>query len=241
MPSGYRVLERMGQRVADLSGNFAAHLDRFEQDSPFSGPSAYFHRKTLALRSSHSSIAGLLKDDLFFDLLYATLTAWGLHRMGPGKTRLLDIEELKGSVRSQAAVLEKLARLTIITTLDIRGAEQVARELWPVLAALKVSAANVQLVANSKTLHHVLPALIPPIDRMYTFQFFYGRKMLTLQEREAFLEMFAGFHQLASTNAALIQERIGSAWNTSETKMIDNAIVGYMIGVRGAPPPDQGS
>jgi hypothetical protein len=53
--------------------------------------------------------------------------------------------------------------------------------------------------------------------------------------------MYTGFHQLASTNAALIQERIGSGWNTSETKIIDNAIAGYLIGVRGSPLRDQGS
>jgi hypothetical protein len=72
----------MGQRVADLSGNFAAHLDRFERSSPFGGPSYYFHRKTLALRLSHNSVASLLEDDLFFDLLYAALTAWGLASNG---------------------------------------------------------------------------------------------------------------------------------------------------------------
>jgi hypothetical protein len=44
------------------------------------------------------------------------------------------------------------------------------------------SVAEVRLVANSKALHHVLPGLIPPIDRMYTFQSFYGRKMLSMRE-----------------------------------------------------------
>jgi hypothetical protein len=42
--------------------------------------------------------------------------------MGPGNTKLRDIEELKGSIRSQEPALEKLAGLTI-TALDVRGAE----------------------------------------------------------------------------------------------------------------------
>ena len=46
-----------------------------------------------------------------------------------------------------------------------------------------MSVAAAQIVANSKALHHLLPALVPPIDREYTFRFFYDRTMLTINER----------------------------------------------------------
>ena len=36
-------------------------------------------------------MASLLADDVFFDSLYATLAAWGLHRMGPSKTKLREL------------------------------------------------------------------------------------------------------------------------------------------------------
>lgn len=236
MPSGSKVMGRMAQRLAELSEDFAAHLDRFERRAVFTGPSGYFHRKTLARRSLHADVQALLADDLFFDFLYATLAAWGLHRMGPGKTKLRDIEELKESFRAQAGVLEQLRDMTI-TALDARGAERVARTLWPVLARLRVSEAEFRVVANTKALHHVLPSLLPPIDRTYTLTFFYGRKNLTVPEPEAFLEIYAAFHRIASDNASLIGARSGvGQWNTSETKIIDNAIVGYMLGIGEAEP-----
>ena len=39
---------------------------------------------------------------------------------------------------------------------------------------------------GSKVLHHVLPDLVPPIDRQYTFKFFYGRTLLSIPEEVAF-------------------------------------------------------
>jgi hypothetical protein len=38
--------------------------------------------------------------------------------------------------------------------------------------ALKLSVSEATIVVNSKALFHVLPQLIPPIDRQYTVRFF---------------------------------------------------------------------
>jgi len=48
-------------------------------------------------------------------------------------------------------------------------------------------------------------------------------------EGEAFQEMYLQFHRIATTNRDVIQAYIGKDWNTSETKTIDNAIVGYVL------------
>jgi len=225
VPSTAKVLDRIRQRVDDLSQSFAECLDFFDAAEPFVGPSSYFHHKALAARLPHNSIASLLQDDLFFDWLYATLTAWGLHRMGPGNTKLRDISELKASFRQQADAIEELAPLTITS----QDAELTARKIWAVLSSLRVSIAEAQIVANSKALHHVLPRLVPHIDREYTFNFFYNRNNLSISEDEAFVEMYAEFHRLAVGNIQEIVSRIGKGWHTSESKVIDNAIVGYML------------
>lgn len=228
MPSTIKVLNRIRQRVADLSKNFAECLDYFDGATPFVGPSNYFYQKALAKRLSHSSIESLLQDDLFFDWLYATLTAWGLHRMGPGNAKLRDIQELRASFREQANAIEKLAPLTI-TSLKPQDTERTANEIWDVLSSLRISIAEAQIVANSKALHVVLHNLLPPIDREYTFRFFYDRNNLSVVEKDAFVEMYVEFCGLATRNTQEIVSRIGKGWHTSESKIIDNAIIGYML------------
>ena len=228
MASSAKVLERMKERTEQLSRNFADYLEFFGNSDNFVGPSVCFHNKTLAIRRKYGTARETIKSDDFFDYLYATLTAWGMHRMGPGNTKLVDIEELKSSVRSQADSIQKYENLTIT---DIAKADvlHVAANLWNILSQLKVSVASVQIVANSKALHHLLPSLVPPIDRTYTYNFFYNRNMLTLSEGKAFKEMYLCFHDIATSNKEQIQFYVGKGWNTSETKTIDNAIVGYVL------------
>ncbi len=228
MSSSRKVLERMTERVTKLADNFGTYLDHFDGLVKFTGPSVYFHDKTLAIRQKCGTAKETLRSDEFFDYLYATLTAWGMHRMGQGNTKLGNIEELKRSFRSQAEPIYQLENL-ILTDIDEAHAPQVAANLWSVLSQLRVSEARAQIVANSKALHHLLPSLVPPIDRTYTYNFFYNRNMLSLEEREAFKEMYLGFHFIAVTNKEQIQARVGKGWNTSETKTIDNAIVGYVL------------
>jgi hypothetical protein len=55
---------------------------------------------------------------------------------------------------------------------------------------MKVSTSQTQIVAGSKFLHHLLPDLVPPIDRQYTFSFFTGQKAVYGGDRPAFLEWF---------------------------------------------------
>jgi len=52
---------------------------------------------------------------------------------------------------------------------------------------------------------------------------------LSIAEAEAFREMYSQFYEIATANREQIQARIGKGWNTSETKIIDNAIVGYVL------------
>jgi hypothetical protein len=115
MPSSTAVLKRMDQRVGKLTDRFDEYVRVFGASERFTGPSGYFHRKALALRAQHKEIASLIEDDAFFDAVYATLTAWGMHRMGPGNTRLRDLAEIRDSIRAEAEPLQALASLDITT------------------------------------------------------------------------------------------------------------------------------
>jgi hypothetical protein len=219
----------MNERVADLSKSFSACLDHFERMPLFTGPSVYFHQKVINRRLAAGSVLNVIQDEVFFDSLYATLTAWGLHRMGSGKTKVREMEEIKSSIRAHARSLALLERFEI-TSMSSDDARMVSKALWSIVADLRISVAEARIVSNSKTLHHLLPSLMPPIDREYTFNFFFDRTNLSIDESIAFSEMYAHLHRLASDNVDEIRMRtLRGGWHTSESKVIDNAIVGYML------------
>lgn len=145
----------MAERVSDLSANMRRYLKVYQEAEPFGGPSWYFHRKALDRRAHARGVSALLNDDLFFDYLYATLTAWGLHRMGPGNTKLRDIQDLKGSLHEQVQFIEHLWG-TRMTRVEEGKRDDFAKRVWGVVAALRVSIAEARIVAASKALHHVL-------------------------------------------------------------------------------------
>jgi hypothetical protein len=162
--------QRIDDRHPDLErlvGDFGRFVQTFATSGQFVGPSVYFHAKAIEVLRRHRTAVDALSDDLFFDYLYATLTSWGLHRMGPGNTRLRDIDELKASFRAQAESIERLQQLRI-EQLGLGEVGAVAEDAWQIMTALRVGIGETLLVANSKALHHLLPGLIPPIDRNYT-------------------------------------------------------------------------
>ena len=229
MGSTVDTLRRMDQRVSELIAGFAHYTEVFDNAPLFIGPSLYFHHKTLDLRRRHTSASSALGDDAFFESLYATLTAWGMHRMGPGPTKLADLNDLKDSFRQQADRIQQVEALHIeqIATEDVAGTAQL---LWDIIAALHIGVGQTKIVGGSKALHHLLPDLVPPIDREYTLRFFYGHTTVRPQEQETkFKEMYPRFHRIAVSCSHQIQERLGPGMNTSVTKVIDNAIVGYAL------------
>lgn len=232
MPSSQKVRVRIAERVSKLCGSFSESLARFEEAGQFTGPSLYFHHKTVARRLAIGDVSELVEDEQFFDFLYATLTAWGMHRMGPGNTKLEDIDSIKSSFKSQADAIRALDGSTLGVSPESEVPE-VARAIWRIVESLNVSVAEARIVANSKALHHVLPNLVPPIDREYTFRFFYGRNNLSIDESEAFQEMYVELDRIARSNLGAIRKYIGHGWHTGHAKVVDNAIVGYMINQRG--------
>ena len=224
--SSITVRERYERRVADLVATFETCLDAFEIDARFSGPSWYFHDKVISARQQRG-LSAVLDDDVWFDWLYATLTAWGMHRMGPGGAKLRELGEIRRSILAHAPQLDDLSSLDI-TRLDSNEALATAGKLWELVESLTVSASRARIVANSKTLHHLLPDLMPPIDREYTFRFFYGRNMLSISERDAFLEIYEQLCLIAHATGPIIAARLDGNWNSSKSKVVDNAIIGYM-------------
>jgi hypothetical protein len=94
------TIRRIEESVAELIAEFDGCCDVFDRANLFTGPSAYFHSKTLALLGQHASAGDALLDAAFLESLYATLTAWGMHRMGPGGAKLVEFPALVDSFRT---------------------------------------------------------------------------------------------------------------------------------------------
>jgi len=221
------TIRRIEKRVTELIEDFDGCSDAFEQANLFTGPSAYFHSKTLALLRQHKSAGDALLDRAFLESLYATLTAWGMHRMGPGGAKLVEFHVLADSFQRLEQPIRKLSDL-MLADLRMEEVKSVTEQVWAVISGLNIGCGLTKIVAGSKALHHVLPELVPPIDREYTLRFFFNHKTLNQGDAAAFGEIYPRMHRIAAECSGKIQGRIGRGMNTSATKVIDNAIVGFV-------------
>jgi hypothetical protein len=217
----------MDRRVRELIDRFEEYIEVFDQASLFTGPSLYFHEQTIKRLRSHDSALPAIKDEAFLESLYATLTAWGMHRMGPGGAKLVDFPNFVEQLQSLAPELGELSdkRLSDIPVEDVAN---VTQQVWRNIAKLKIATGETRIVVGSKALHHILPELVPPIDREYTLRFFYGHKTLSRGEQSTFMEIFPRFHTVLHSCIDTVQSKLGTGMHTSPTKVLDNAIVGYV-------------
>ena len=155
--------------------------------------------------------------------------------MGKQAAKVGDFDVMVESFRSAAPAIEGLWDLHI-SRVPEREVGDVAAAIWSVLGALRVSTSATRIVAGSKALHHVLPDLVPPIDRQYTFQFFTGQKAVTTGDERAFLEWFPYLAEIGRRAATEIRDALdrGGIMATGAAKVIDNAIIGFMQGAGGA-------
>jgi hypothetical protein len=235
-PVPARGRDRTRRNVEALINGFDDYVRRFEAAGLFSGPSIYFHDRAIARRRSHTSVTALLADKQFLEYVYAVLPSWGMHRMGPQPAKVRNFDGLVASLHAVAPMLEELWPLHI-ARLPPGSADQVAERIWQVIARLRASTSRTQIVAGSKTLHHVLPDLIPPIDRQYTLRFFTGHTALATGDEKAFFAVFPDLVEIAERSHEAIGRALsrGGAMATGPTKVIDNAIIGFMRARNGEP------
>lgn len=219
---------RVSDRIGKLTAGFPGYVAAFEASQAFPGPSLYFHLRAIERRREHHTAKSLLDDSLFLEYVYAVLPAWGMHRMGPQAAKVGDFVQITTALKESAPALEQLWPLRI-TELEEHDSGEAAALAWDVIARIKVSTSRTQIVAGSKFLHHVLPDLVPPIDRQYTFNFFTGQKMVA-SDRAAFLNWFPRLAHVGVQCREPIRDAIarGGFMATGEAKVIDNAIMGFM-------------
>ena len=229
MPFRVTTIVRMEERVDDLVRGFSSFVKTFNDSGRFTGPSVYFHCRTLERLRAHASATAALTDDAFVESLYATLVSWGMHRMGGRGARMVDFEAFKTSLLSQRERIGELQGLRL-REIDTALLPSVIVELWNTISGLDIGVGKTKIVIGTKTLHHLIPELVPPIDRQYTIRFFFEHTTMSQGDQITFFETFPRLHHIARMCAQEILSLIGvGSMSTSSTKIIDNAIVGYGI------------
>ncbi len=192
-------------------------------NSYFGGPSVYFHQQSL-IECKENFLS-----DRHVEMIYATLASWGMHRMGKTKTKMVSYETFKDSI------LKMQPRLLAIKKLDLRDFEEeptdLLNEITEICFKLNVSISNSKIVGSSKTLAHIIPNLVPPVDREYTIRFFsealYDFSGLEEQKkfyRHVLKQCHSFVRKLDYNDMALIDDK----FNSSAPKMFDNLIMLYL-------------
>ena len=106
-------------------------------------------------------------------------------------------------------------------------ADATGQQLWHLIDGIHVVENQARLVALSKTLHHLLADVLPPIDRMYTQEFFgFHSPEFQYGQQSVFTQIWTHYVEIA--RAVDPASYVGSGWRTSRSKVIDNAIVAFV-------------
>jgi hypothetical protein len=216
---------RDSNHTSELVKGFADWVSHFESNPPFRKPvQLQYHLETIHRRREIGSAVGAVSDDQFRRALYRTLRAWGIGSRG---SRLKPFEEFAAILQRQAEAVSQFENMVLDeASLDVGST---AQALWEFMSRLTIVNNTAALVPVTKALHHVLPELVVPMDREYTQRFFgWQNPRFQYGQRECFVEAFGTFAEIA--RAVNPSQYVRKGWNSSRTKVIDNAVVGFCSG-----------
>ncbi|MDO9579600.1 MAG: hypothetical protein Q7J06_03400, partial [Bacteroidales bacterium] len=154
--------DKYEDKVREILANAENYHDAYYKAEIFRGPSLYFHQRALATRNPPVSSTHL-------EYVYATLASWGMHRMGSGGSKMQSFDNFAQSVEPLNDKITEAQSFDFHEMTDIKWT--VLKEIFQ---GVKVMASGTTLVGHSKVMHHMLPNVIPPIDREYTLWFLHG-------------------------------------------------------------------
>ena len=209
-------------RVREVLKHADCYYEAYGQAEPFRGPSLYFHRRAIATRHAPASPQHL-------EYVYATLVSWGMHRMGVSGAKMRSFEDFRGSVEPLEHQIAHAQGFDPCTMSEVDWCT-----LKQIFFGLRIMASKTALVGNSKVMHHMLPNIVPPIDRQYTLRYLYGATTIANnvdKEWRRMREIMSHFFLPVARDAAFAAKAgdwiaRGHPWDTSVMKVIDNLIIG---------------
>lgn len=209
--------------VSHLIKDFPLFLDVFLRDPPFSRPEQLEnHLQTIRLRQQLGTASEAIASDEFLTSLYSTLQAWGMGKRG---SNLVQIGQFADAIRMKVDEIALLDGINIDeSTINVTN---VADQLWNIISNLGIVTNNATVVSGTKALHHIHPDLVVPVDRKYTQEFFgWDNQEFQYGQRKVFRISFKSFVIIA--RAVDLTQYQDNGWCSSNTKTIDNAVVGFV-------------
>lgn len=209
---------------------FTSYVSACHESQNYSGPSVYFHTKVIEKYRTTGHYDNLLSDNQYIEYIYATLSSWGMHRMTKN-VLLKEFENFKEVINFNRDGLIELNKYKLETIQSIKDIEDLLLKVFNNLIVMEKGS---KIVGTSKALHHLLPDLVPPIDRRNTINFFYEdplKKQVSIpkDEDKCFLEILGEYleitRKLNLTFRGYLHKNI---FDTSVPKIIDNAIIGFV-------------
>lgn len=181
------------------------------------------YRKIIEKHREVNDIFRLISDrDGFLSLIIDTLRAWNMDQRGAELASLDDFQKSVETLRDEFVELYKYK----IFSIKREETEKVVERLDKAFDKLKIMKSRSKIVGVSKTLHFLLPDLIMPMDRKYTFPFFKKSFNNIPQEKKVFKDIFRRTREISRGLCLNQCDVSGKKWNTSVPKLIDNAIIG---------------
>jgi hypothetical protein len=250
------LIEKLSsERTKALHSNFCDYLETFEKnfEKLFKHDQRKFHFETRD-RLDNLGLQAAFDNDEFLTKLYWTIYSW----MGRGITNLEREANFKNSIKENKSAIMELQKykLVLLAQTDL---VYVKEKLVNLLDSLKITipTAQTKIVPFTKTLHHLLPELVPPVDNKYILAFFYHEKGKKYHNSPSILsnwrnqfrfpyddkwimdDIFPHLREIATQNQDVIKSKIKQHkrdeeylkrdFHTSETKVIDNAIIGFVL------------
>ena len=222
--SAHKGKDKYENKVREILVNADNYHDAYYKTEIFRGPSLYFHERALATRYNPTSLTHL-------EYVYATLASWGMHRMGRSGSKMRSFEDFSQSVQTLKDRIAEAQTFDFNEMSEIKWA--ILREIF---CSVKVMASETTLVGNSKVMHHMLPNVIPPIDREYTLWFLRGNKNISNDLETEWLlmrEIISQFFIPVASDASFylkaeqwIKRSKDFPWDTSVLKVVDNLVIG---------------
>ena len=179
------------------------------------GPSLYFYRRLIFLRSNSSDVESFIKDDYCLEVLYATLVSWDMNTRG---AKMKYFDDFKANILSCLNRFKEIERLGKDANVEIIKLKPILMKTYKELNVMETKA---KLVSNSKVLHFLFPDLLMPMDRKNTLTYFYGNDSESVNKYiEIIIFSFEVMKKPENWNKFL-----DNGWNTTIPKMIDNAII----------------
>ena len=200
------------------------------------------HVTTIQKRRACPYPSDAAQNQEFLRSLQKTLRAWKVARAGSCSFQVFERQ-----IRQAAETLNPLNGLRIECLTDDE-LNCVTNRLWRCIANLRITRKDAKLVSGTKAIHHLIPDLLPPMDRTYT-GYAFGKNnirgtnsyhFLEDQEEGTFHDIFLGFVRLVRNLSprliALEEEFRGDAesFNTSIPKTLDNLLIRFLERERNA-------